>query len=275
MSEDIKNDLKINYWFLLAVGAIIFISAAVTIFFFLKTNTIANQKLAVAAEAKRPATLDLTLITDDTCQDCFNINLVASSIAKENVKIKSQKTVDRASDEGKQLIAKYSIKKLPTLLAQGELDKDANLAQFFTKTGNINEDTFVFRQVGGPFVDADTGKVKGRVTLTLIPDITCAECYDVTQHELVLQQFGINTVGKIADVKSAAGQALINKYGIKMVPAFVITGDTNEYPSLKTVWPEVGVIASDGAYVFTKGVPLMGTYKNLTTNKVILVESNQ
>lgn len=275
MSEDIKNDLKINYWFLLAMGAIIFISAAVTIFFFLKTNTIANQKLAVAAEAKRPATLDLTLITDDTCQDCFNINLVASSIAKENVKIKSQKTVDRASDEGKQLIAKYSIKKLPTLLAQGELDKDANLAQFFTKTGNINEDTFVFRQVGGPFVDADTGKVKGRVTLTLIPDITCAECYDVTQHELVLQQFGINTVGKIADVKSAAGQALINKYGIKMVPAFVITGDTNEYPSLKTVWPEVGVIASDGAYVFTKGVPLMGTYKNLTTNKVILVESNQ
>ena len=92
MSEDIKNDLKINYWFLLAMGAIIFISAAVTIFFFLKTNTIANQKLAVAAEAKRPANLDLILITDDTCQDCFNINLVASSIAKENAKIKSQKT---------------------------------------------------------------------------------------------------------------------------------------------------------------------------------------
>ena len=127
----------------------------------------------------------------------------------------------------------------------------------------------MFRQVGAPYVLVSTGKVKGRIEFILLTDITCTQCYDVTQHETILKQFGINASAKVADVKSVAGQALINKYGIKLVPAFVLLGEVGEYPSLKPVWEQVGKIAYDGAYVFTKGVPFMGTYKDLTTNKVI------
>ena len=107
------------------------------------------------------------------------------------------------------------------------------------------------------------------ISFVLLTDITCTQCYDVTQHEVILKQFGINAAAKVADVKSVAGQALVGRYGIKMVPTFVLTGDTAEYPSLKAVWPQVGMVASDGTYVFTKGVPLMGIYKDLTTNKII------
>lgn len=269
MNQEIKPALKINYWFLLAVFATILISAAVTIFFSLKTNSLTNQKLAETTEAKRPANLDLVMIADATCPDCFDLNSVLDNLKKENVKINSQKTIDYTSDEGKQLVAKFALTKLPTFLIKGELAKDSVVAKFFSQAGDMTDDTFVFRQVGGPYVDTTTGKVKGRVNLVLLTDITCLECYDVTQHEIILKQFGLQPAAKVLDIKSAAGVALKNKYGIKMVPTFILSGDVNAYPSFKTVWPQVGIIAYDGAYVFTTGVPFMGVYKNLSTNKVI------
>ncbi len=268
MNEN-TNGLKINYWFLVGVFAAIFISAAVTIFFSFKTNALTNQKMAEAAEAKRPANLDLVMITDANCQNCFDLNSVLENIKKENVKINSQKTIDRASDEGRQFVAKFAIKKLPTFLVKGELAKDSVLVKFFSQAGDTIDDTFVFRQVGGPYVDTATGKIKGRVNLVLLTDITCTQCYDVTQHEIILKQFGISAPAKVVDVKSALGQALVKAYVIKMVPTFVLSGDVKEYPSLASVWSQVGIVARDGAYVFTKGVPFMGVYKNLTTNKVI------
>lgn len=269
MNENTQTGLKINYWFLLAVFAVIFISASVTIFFSLKTNNLAGKKIAESAEANRPANLDLMVINDKTCKDCFDVNPVLDQIKKENVKINSNQIIDRASDEGKELVAKFAIKKLPTFLAKGELEKNEALAKFFSQAGNTIEDTFVFRQVGGPFVEADTGKVKGRVNLVLLTDITCLECYDVIQHEIILKQFGIQPTSKVIDIKSALGAALVSAYKIKMIPAFVLSGEIKEYPSFKAVWPQVGFVARDGAYVFTTGVPFMGVYKNLATNKII------
>jgi thiol-disulfide isomerase/thioredoxin len=268
MNEN-KSDLKINYWFLLAVFAVIFLSSVVTAVLFARTNGMLNKKMSETAETKRPANLDLTIITDETCKDCFDVNSVLDNIKKENAKINSQKTIDSASDEGKELIAKYAIKKLPTFLASGELGKDSVLSQFFSKAGDTTDGTFVFRQVSGPYVDTTTGKIKGAISLVLLTDITCTECYDVTQHETILKQFGIGVTPKIVDVKSTLGQALVKAYLIKMVPTFVLSGDVKEYPGLTSVWSQVGFVARDGAYVFTTGVPFMGIYKNLTTNKVI------
>ena len=264
-----KNNLKINYWFLLAIFGVMSVSGAVAIFFSFKTNAVANQKIEILSEAKRPANLDLVMITDQTCKDCFDLTSVINNLKKENIKITSEKNIDSTGDEGKQLIAKFAIKKLPAFLLKGELKKNSILSQFFSKTGDINDGTFVFRQVGGPYVSTENGKVKGRINLILITDITCSDCYDVTNHETILKQFGMQPKVSALDIKSAAGIVLKNKYGIKMAPTFVMTGDVNEYPGLKSAWPEVGMIAYDGAYVFTKGVPFMGVYKNLTTNKVV------
>ncbi len=253
----------------MAVFAIIFLGTAVTTTLFTKSNGILGKKLAETTEANRPAKLELIIINDKTCQDCFDTAAIINQMEKENIEITSNKMLDRSSDEGKELIAKFSIKKLPTFLLKGELAKNSVLANFFSQAGDTIDDTFVFRQVGGPFFDTETGKIKGKVNLVLITDITCTECYDVAQHEAILKQFGITTAAKVTDTKSDLGRALVKAYAIKMVPAFVLTGDVTEYPSLTSVWSQVGFIARDGAYVFTKGVPFMGTYKDLTTNKVI------
>ncbi len=269
MTQETKSGLKINYWFLLAVSGVIFVSAMVTFFFSFKTNNLTNQRLEAATEAKRPANLDLIVLTDESCKDCFNLNPILDNLKKENIKINSTKTIDGSTDEGKQLIAGLGIKKLPTFLVKGELQKNSVLAKFFSTTGDTIDNTFVFRQVGGPYLDVATGKIMGRVSMVLLMDIACSECYDVTQHEIILKQFGIQPVSKVVDIKSVLGASLVNAYKIKMIPAFILTGDVNAYPDFKAIWPQVGIVANDGAYVFTKGVPFMGVYKNLTTNKII------
>ncbi|TSC84234.1 MAG: hypothetical protein G01um101413_529 [Parcubacteria group bacterium Gr01-1014_13] len=269
MQENTKDELKINHRFLMAVSAVIFLGTAVTTALFVKNNDVLNKKLAQTAETSRPANLELVMINDKTCPDCFDTAAIINQIKKEGVKIDSDKNIDRSSDEGKQLIAKFAIKKLPTFLVKGELKKNSVLANFFSQAGDTIDDTFVFRQVGGPYFDTATNKVKGKVNLVLITDVTCTQCYDVAQHEAILKQFGITTAAKVADIKSDLGKALIKAYGIKMVPAFVLTGEIKEYPSLTSVWSQVGFVAKDGAYVFTKGVPFMGTYKDLATNKVV------
>ena len=269
MIQETKPGLKINFWFLAVIFILILISAAITFTLSAKTNKVLNKNISATAEANRPANLDLTIITDSNCKDCFSINTILGQIEKENTKIVSNKTIDINSDEAKQLITKFSIKKLPTFLMKGELAKNSVLAKFFSQAGDTTEDTFVFRQVGGPYIDVATGKIKGRVSMLLLTDITCAQCYDVTQHEAILKQFGLQPNSKVLDIKSAEGMALKNKYGIKMIPTFVLSGDVGAYPDLKTVWPQVGMVANDGAYVFTKGVPAMGTYKDLLTNKII------
>ncbi len=251
------------------VFALILASAAITFVLFAKDNEILNKKLAATAEANRPANLDITVVADKTCADCYDLSSIIGQISKENVKINSNQNIDSASDQGKQLVAQFGIKKLPTFLVSGELTRNAKLANFFAQAGDTTGTTFVFRQVGGPYVDTATGKIKGRTNLVMLLDVTCSQCYDVTQHESILRQFGMQPTSKVVDIKSAEGVALKNKYGIKLVPTFVLTGDVASYPDFKTVWPQVGVVAYDGAYVFTKGVPSMGTYKDLSTNKVI------
>jgi thiol-disulfide isomerase/thioredoxin len=162
MNQDNKNSLKINYWFLRAVFAVILVSATVTIFFSLKTNSLTNQKMAAAAEAKRPANLEATVITDSKCPDCFDINKVIGQLEKLNVKITNKNFIERTSDEGKTLIEKYQIKKIPTFILTGEINKGDELKNALAKVGVAQNDAFVYELSGGPYVTTAIGEIKGR-----------------------------------------------------------------------------------------------------------------
>ncbi len=267
--EENKKITQINYWFLTTVVGLMIVGGVIATAYLIRTNLLADKKIAEAAEAKRPANLEVITVTDKNCTNCFNVNTILDQIKAQNIKLGSEKNVDSNSAEGKEIIKKFNITRLPTFIISGELDKDPKLKDFFSKAGETIDGSFVFRQVGPPYVDVTTSKVKGKITFDLLVDSSCSQCYDVTRHEAILQQFGITTPGNIIDTKSAAGKSLIKKYGIKLVPTFVLAGEMDAYPDLKPVWEQVGIIAGDGAYVFTTGVPLMGTYKNLSTDKII------
>ncbi len=269
MAEENKKDLQLNYWFLMAAASLMLVGGVIAMVYFFRTGALANKKIAESAEAERPANLDVITITDKNCADCFNLNLLLDQIKAQNIALSSEKNIESDSELGKELIKKFAITRLPTFIISGELNKEEKLKTFFSQAGETIDGSFIFRQVGPPYMDLTTGKVRGRIAFDLLVDSGCPTCYDVTRHEAILQQFGITTPGNVIDAKSTAGKALISKYGIKLVPTFVLSGEMDAYPDLKPVWEQVGVIARDGAYVFTTGVPLMGTYKDLSTNKII------
>ena len=210
-----QKQTNINYWVLLALFAIIFVATATGMVFNLLTNSAVNAKVAEQKEEARPANLEMTILQDDNCKECYDITKVIGGLEKLNVKITKKTFVERTSDEGKQLIEKYQVKKLPTFVLTGEINKGNELKAALSKMGTTQGDVFVFDLKGGPYAMASTGEIKGKVNLLLITDVTCTTCYDVTQHEIILSQFGLSPQSKVVDAKSAEGKKAINKYFIK------------------------------------------------------------
>ena len=208
------------------------------------------------------------MITDKNCPECFNVAPMVANLKNANVVLTNQRELDRADDEAKALISQYAIAKLPALILRGEVQKNTELKPTLARMGDITDTTFVLRQIGGPYVVAATGEVKGKTELTLISAAACAECYDVTQHPIILSQFGLNPTITNVDAASPEGRAVRRQYQITLVPTFILTGEVSEYPALVNIWPQVGVV-KDGAYVFTAGVSAMGTYQDLATGQTV------
>lgn len=272
MEISIKNkfDLKLNFWFL----TIFFIVILAVFLFNLGTvsavNSFLGKRLAENEEAKRPANLEITVIKDSSCGDCFSVDSILETIKNENVSIISEKNLEAVDAEAIGIINKFKITKVPALLVAGELTKNQKLSDLLSKMGEIRDGTFVLAKIGAPYVLATSGDVRGRVKLTLLSDKSCEECYNVTQHDTILRNFGLNTEDQeIIDINSTEGKKLVKQYKIKLVPTFVLTGEVSEFPALLNVWPSVGTVEEDGSYVFREGVKQMGAYKDLNTGKSI------
>ena len=280
------SGFSINFWFLLVLALVVLSSLAVNFIFSSRTNTILNNKIAEAKEAERPADIDIIILKDlnTSCDDCFDVNPMINSIKEANIKINSERIIDINSSEGMELINKFVITRVPTFIMTGEIEKDSSLKTLWPKIGEVSaqggsasdgkNNTFIFRQVSAPYILTVSGDVIGRAKLTMIWDRSCTECYDVTQHEIVLKQFGFFQEGQTIDAASEEGKELIEKYKIKLLPTTVLTGDINAYPALEAVWPSVGTVEEDGAYVFREGVKQMGIYKDLNTGDVVNPANN-
>lgn len=266
-----------NSWLIIGSSAIIFISLVISLIVSGQTSILLNKKLAETKEQDRPAELEIVVLKDSKCQDCFDVQPLVDAIKKENTKINSEKTVEVESAEGAELVSKFNIAKVPTLIVTGEVQKDPNLKALWERMGEVKDNnTFILRQVGAPYVLASSGEVKGRIKVIMLTDKSCSECYQVTNHEVILRQFGLSLNDKeTIDRDSADGQGLVSKYQIKFLPTLILIGEVGAYPTLKAVWPQVGTVEKDGTYVFREGVKQMGVYIDLTTNQVVKPEANQ
>lgn len=87
--------------------------------------------------------------------------LILANLKNANIKLNTSRAVDRSEEEAKTLINKYAIEKLPTLILR-EKFKDDSLKAALLQAGDIDGDTFVLRQIGGPYVVAATGELKAK-----------------------------------------------------------------------------------------------------------------
>lgn len=229
------------------------------------------EKRAIEEVAK-PAELDITVLSAPACTECVDMNQLLTPLRNtEKVHIRNEETVEYTSDKGAELVQKYSIARVPTLLVKGDTAKLFDVASFVQNLGTQAADgTMIITNVPAPYVEVGSGAVKGKFTATYLTDRACKECYDPALHLRALAGLAMKpTEEKFADKNDAAGKRLIAQYAILSTPTVLLSGDLAEYPRFTSVWPTVGTVEKDGTHVFRQGQELMGTYHDLKTGKIV------
>lgn len=264
--KNIKN-VNLNTFLWLAIGAVFLINIAII----LQNKSTVAQKKAAAEEASRPANIEIFVISDLSCADCADITNYINAIKNQSVKVVAEKTIAVNSEEGKNIIRDFEIKRLPGFIIKGELEKNDGLKSMLNNFGKIKDGLFVFTGNFAPYFDILSGKVKGAVNLTLISDKSCAECQDAKIYKQILSRFGMAKFSTEAELDRSDSKAknLIQKYKIAALPTFVLSGEVSEYPNLANTWQQVGTIEKDGAYVFREVKATGLVYFDLKTGKIV------
>ena len=217
--------------------------------------------------------VEAIIIDDSSCENCVGMDAVLSQLKQLGISIDTQETFERSSSKGQELINKYSLEKLPALVLSKDLsDYGSAVEKLWSQIGTKESDgSYVMQRVNPPYIAANTGKIKGLVTMTVLSDDTCTGCYDPeTLNVPILQRFGLVPIEtNRVTVQSSEGQALIARYGIKLVPTIVLSPETSEYSALANIWKDAGTVEADGSYVFRKVDIARQPYKDLSTNKII------
>lgn len=222
----------------------------------------------------------VTQLVDANCKECVNMSTIVDQLEQAGVHITERKTISAHSDEGKQLIELYKIEKIPTLIFNSEAKEYSVITDVWKDVGTTEADgMMVLRYVSPPYLNATSGEVVGKVTLSIITDSSCKDCFNASMYELILgDAFSIPfTTIETHDVTSTRGKYFVNRYGITLVPAAVLSSDASIYQGIQG-WNTIGTQEGDGSYVFrdiNKLGPLLqqlGTttyYKNLTSGQTV------
>ncbi len=223
------------------------------------------------ATGKMRGEVGVVLLEKENCVQCADLTALVE-LLKQQVSIKDVKKVTITSTEGKELVKKYNISIVPTLIFDSEASLYPTISGVWKNVGTVEKDgSLVMRVVNPPFYSIPEGKMKGLVTLTTIEDKSCTECYNASINKLILRQMGVQLEKeKTLDVLMPEAQGLIAKYKITKVPTIVLTGDVSSYASLVKAWKDVGSVESDGSYVLRKVELFEQPYKDLEQKKVIM-----
>lgn len=133
---------------------------------FVLTSIVAPYRDLITHEVR--GGVSVTYITDESCGDCYDVmNNKKILEGSYGVKIVNETTVDVSSDEGKELIEKYEIKKIPTFFVNNEIAVYQTLLSIWGDVGTIEPDgMYVFRLVEqlGTYYDLETKEIVNPVS---------------------------------------------------------------------------------------------------------------
>jgi hypothetical protein len=221
----------------------------------------------VMEEELRPAGLELVKLTSEDCDSCFDIEKAIDELKSQNVNVTSEETISSESQQGKELISKYNIKKLPTIIVSGEINKSKQLADYFEEKGEVQSGKFVYTSLAPPYVDVASNQIKGLVQITHVIDSSCEKCVDLTPISSVLEQQGLFIKKEqFIEYNSNEGRGLISKFDIKEIPAVLISAEVDYYPDIKEALIQSGAIKKEGFYAVHSTLP---PYRDLAQKRIV------
>ena len=106
--------------------------------------------------------VQVVYLTDNSCKECFDVKINKQILQRFGLAIESEKTLDIASKEGKELLNRFNITKVPAFLASGEAKEYAAFNSVWKQVGTIEgEGWYVFRkpELFGAYKDLEKGVV--------------------------------------------------------------------------------------------------------------------
>ncbi|NQV08432.1 hypothetical protein HQ529_01115 [Candidatus Woesearchaeota archaeon] len=256
---NLKNYDQLKLFLLVVLGVVLLWN----IFTITNLNSKVDEKMGTLKEAAKPAKVELFVLKDSRCSDCFDIDAVLDNIKKANIEVTEEKTIELDSDEGKELVEKYKIEKLPTVIINGETEK-------VSITGmETNQDALVFTSLNPPYVDSE-GNVIGKVSVTYLVEPSCDDCGEPAQ--LVTQFKGAGVFvfkEKYINSNTEYGAALIEKYNIDKLPTIIFSEDIGVYKIITENWAALGTVESDGMFITRTAQAVGIPFYDLNKNKVM------
>jgi len=222
-----------------------------------------------------PVEITLTLITDSDKTGLIELTPLVQQLEQiREIEITSQKRLEMGSGEAKQLIEKYRIERIPSVLLQGQTKEATVLTENWPTLGSIETDgTMALRNVPPIYLETSTGKLRGetRATFISVPDKNGVFDAEEAYTQILQSAFGVNPVEKeTVSYNSPEGKTLLSKYMLEKIPAFILSGDLNAYSGFPELWLQGGTVEADGNYIFRKPEAIQGTnYFDLDKNEVI------
>ncbi|MBI2141299.1 hypothetical protein HYU16_02640 [Candidatus Woesearchaeota archaeon] len=110
----------------------------------------------------------LILLNDSSCTGCYDVTMHVPIVRRFQVNPATIKVTDAASAEGKELISKYKITAVPTILVTGDVSPYEQLLGIWPTVGTTEKDgALVFRTMsaisGSPYKDLQTGKLESNL----------------------------------------------------------------------------------------------------------------
>ena len=92
--------------------------------------------------------VSVTYLTDDSCKDCYNVNIHKTVLINYGIFIADETTLDISSNGGQKLLKDYSITKVPTIIVSKELADYSTITKVWEQVGTVEEDgSYIFREL--------------------------------------------------------------------------------------------------------------------------------
>lgn len=223
-----------------------------------------------------PPKINVISIMVPSCKDCMDPTTIVDYLKQAGVAVEN-KTYAYDSKDGEELIAKYGIERVPTILFSGDIASIPSLDSLLKERGELVLGQMVLRETLPPYYDVKKSEFVGLVSITAITESKCLTCkyasVPVSSAAIIFPLFastlrenggvGIQS-DRVLEANSTEAKDLISKYNITRLPVVIISKDIEAYPELALAMENVSSIESDGNYIVRKMNP---PYLDLATYK--------
>lgn len=198
------------------------------------------------------------------CIECISASSLRGSFESLGIKIKDYEFISASTDAGKQIIEENELSFAPALLISKDIDDYwwaiDQIKPALTDLGEY----YLFSAPLAPYVELDTGDVKGVVSAIYLENSSCTDCFNTAELGDSFREAGVYLEEeKTFDISSSEGKSLLNKYNITAIPTVILSKEITDYDQIKQALTQVGTFESDGSFVFRKLDSLNAKYQEI------------